>query len=84
MRSLMLKMKDYLVYFAERVEEKIAPDYRQIIPQEMWFSLIQKRLDNDYYRSQKQFLADLDLVITNAEHYNGKDNEIAVDAREVV
>jgi len=44
-------MKDYLVYFSDRVQEKIAPDYRQIIPYEMWFGLIQQRLDNDYYRS---------------------------------
>ena len=28
MKSLMQKMKDYLVYFADRVQEKIAPDYR--------------------------------------------------------
>lgn len=49
----------------------------------MWFNLIQQRIENDYYRSQKQLLADIDLVMTNAEFYNGKDHEIAVDAKEV-
>jgi len=51
MKSFMQKMKDYLIYFSERVVEKIAPEYRQTIPQEMWFILIQQRLENDYYRS---------------------------------
>lgn len=47
----MVKLKDYLVYFSDRVVEKIAPEYRQTIPQEMWFRLIVLRIQNKYYRS---------------------------------
>lgn len=45
------KNREYLVYFKERVQERIAPNYRQIIPQEMWFDLLLQRLNNKYYRS---------------------------------
>ena len=31
LQQYMQKNRDYLVYFKERVEEKIAPEYRQII-----------------------------------------------------
>lgn len=55
----MNKYKDYLVNFKERVQEKIAPEYRQIIPNEMWFDLLMSRLNNKYYRSNRQFLEDL-------------------------
>ena len=40
-----------MVYFSDRVIEKIAPEYRQTISQEMWFGLILERLGHDYYRS---------------------------------
>ena len=62
----MNRYKDYLVNFKERVQEKIAPEYRQIIPNEMWFDLLMSRLNNKYYRSNRQFLEDLKQIVINA------------------
>ena len=47
------KKKEYLDCFMERVPLEIAPDYRSIIPAEMYCSLIMDRLSNCYYRSQE-------------------------------
>jgi hypothetical protein len=49
----------------------------------MWFGLIMQRLENDYYRSPRQLTADIDLIVINAESYNGKKHDIAIDAGEV-
>lgn len=40
MAQYLVKNKEYLIYFRERVQERIAPGYRQIIAQEMWLDLI--------------------------------------------
>ena len=47
------KKKEYLECFMERVPLEIAPDYRCIIPSEMYCNLIMERLSNCYYRSQE-------------------------------
>ena len=56
----MNKNLENLIYLKERVQERIAPDYRQIIANEMWFDLLNARLTNKYYRSVRQFFADLE------------------------
>jgi hypothetical protein len=66
MKSLMGKFKDYLLHYSDRVTEEIAPDYRKTISQEMWFSLILRRLENNYYRSGRQLIADFDMIASNA------------------
>ena len=45
------KKKEYLEFFMDRVPVEIAPDYRSIIPTEMYFNLIKDRINNCYYRS---------------------------------
>lgn len=54
------KNKEYLIYFREQVQERIAPEYRQIIAQEMWFDLLHARINNKYYRSFRQLMSDID------------------------
>jgi len=60
-----------------------APDYRSIIPAEMFFRLIRERLESGYYRSQEQLLSDIDLISYNAKIYNGEEHDIAMSAVEL-
>jgi len=53
LENFMEKKKEYLIYFVERVTDEIAPDYRCIIPQDMYLTLIRDRLINSYYRSSE-------------------------------
>lgn len=52
LKDLFEKKKEYLDCFMDRVPIEVAPDYRSIIPAEMYFSLIKDRINNCYYRSQ--------------------------------
>ena len=49
----MEKKKEFLECFMDRVPVEVAPDYRSIIPAEMYFNLIKDRISNCYYRSQE-------------------------------
>lgn len=49
----MEKKREYLECFIDRVPVEVAPDYRSIIPAEMYFNLIKDRISNGYYRSQE-------------------------------
>jgi len=71
LQNYMFKHREYLFYIKDRVQENIAPEYRQIIPGEMWFDLVMARLNKRYYRSSRHFYAELDQVATNAQLYNG-------------
>ena len=62
----------------------IAKDYVYLIPAEMWFGLIIERLNGNYYRSFSQVQADLDLILTNCENYNGLDNELSTLAKKLI
>jgi hypothetical protein len=42
---------DQNIYFKNRVAEYIAPDYKAVIPAEMYMKLIEERLQNGYYRT---------------------------------
>jgi len=53
LKDFMEKKKEYLECFMDRVPLEVAPDYRSIIPAEMFFNLIKDRINNGYYRSQE-------------------------------
>lgn len=53
LKDFMDKKKEYIECFIERVPIEVAPDYRSIIPAEMYFNLIKDRINNCYYRSQE-------------------------------
>jgi len=50
----------------------------------MWFGLLKRRIEKNYYRTQRQMLSDLDQIRINAEQYNGKDHDVADDASALV
>lgn len=60
------KKKDVCLFFKNRVTAEIAPDYRCIVPTDMYLSLILDRLHSQYYRDQQQLFADLDLISHNS------------------
>jgi len=45
------RKKEQTVPFMERVSDKIAPDYRQHVPAEMYIALVLERLINKFYRT---------------------------------
>ena len=45
----------------------------------MWFDLVLARVNNYYYRSVRQFFADLQQIATNAAAYNGDDHDVSHD-----
>jgi len=53
LKDFIEKKKEYIECFLERVPTEVAPDYRSIIPAEMYFNLIKDRINNCYYRSQE-------------------------------
>lgn len=69
--------------FMERVTEKVARDYRDHIPGEMFLTLISERVVNNYYRSVDQIFADLDQIHTNSRIYNSDINEFTLMARKM-
>ena len=52
LKDFLEKKREYLDCFLDRVPIEVAPDYRSIIPAEMYFNLIKDRIQNCYYRSQ--------------------------------
>ena len=67
----------------DRVTEKVARDYRDHIPGEMFLTLISERVMNNYYRSVDQIFADLDQIHTNSRIYNSDINELTLMARKM-
>ena len=70
--------------FLERVDEKIAHDYKSFVSAEMWLNLILERLRNGYYRSQDQFWSDMDLIILCSKTYNGPEDDLTDHAEGMV
>ena len=53
LKDFIEKKKEYIEVFLDRVPVELAPNYRSIIPAEMYFNLIKDRINNYYYRSQE-------------------------------
>jgi hypothetical protein len=47
-----LKKRDTVLEFLNRVDESLAPDYKQYVPSEMWLNLILQRVESRFYRTQ--------------------------------
>jgi SpoVK/Ycf46/Vps4 family AAA+-type ATPase len=62
--------------FIKPVDPEEVPDYFDIIQHPMDLSTIMKKIDDKCYTMPKQWLADIDLITSNAIEYNPeKDNE---------
>ena len=66
LKDFIEKKKEYIECFLERVPVEVAPDYRSIIPAEMYFNLIKDRINNCYYRSQEVSASTLKPSVINS------------------
>lgn len=58
------------------VELYQCPDYYQVIDKPMDLSTMQKKMDNNEYKTPADFAADIRLIIQNCLTYNSSDHEI--------
>ncbi|KAL1978760.1 hypothetical protein VTN31DRAFT_1619 [Thermomyces dupontii] len=56
--------------FLQPVNKDEVPDYYTVITNPMDLSTVEERLENDYYSSPRDMLADLKLIFNNCRQYN--------------
>jgi len=80
LQSLMTQLvKDPLSFiFREPVDPIGIPQYHEIIPRKDARDLrtIRQKLDTDKYETPEAWEADVDLMIQNAIHFNGRESEV--------
>ena len=70
--------------FLIAVDERIVPDYYQVIERPVAVATMREKLANGEYLSKDAFMEDLRLMEANAVAYNGENSVIARMARAVV
>ena len=75
-RTLMAEPGSF--FFFKPVEPEIdgAPQYFQYITHPMCFYVIQEKLNAHAYSKPEEFIADVNLIWTNAKYYNGEKNHV--------
>ena len=68
-----MKRHSYAWPFQEPVDREEVHDYYEVIQNPIDLSTIEKKLNNDFYKSRQMFLADLELMFENCRSYNGSD-----------
>lgn len=61
----------YSHVFWNRVSERIAPNYYNLVKQPMWLQLMINKCKKREYKSRKDFQDDLNLIVENCKAYNG-------------
>ena len=70
-------------WYKDRVDEKIADDYKSYVASEMWLDLICERLMNSYYRTQGHLWHDIDQIAAASAIYNGEEDDLTDNARQL-
>lgn len=78
-----IRTNTYAQNFVDIVTDDIAPDYLNVIPVELNLYTIRDHLVNQHYRSREMLMNDLKLIETNSREFNGDDNPITKDAKQV-
>ena len=68
--------------FWDRVDTELYYSYYQIVPVMMCMELIWKRIENNYYRSKKALIHDIQQIETNCLLFNGESNPLSEIAGE--
>ena len=63
--------------FRAPVDPVHVPDYRRFVENPQDLGTIRHRLQTDYYSTVEDWIADVNLIWTNAETYNGRDSHVA-------
>lgn len=66
--------------FREDITDDIAPGYSSIIQNPISFDVIERRASSLMYKSFEEIVKDVDLLISNAYKYNGRDSFIGIEA----
>ncbi|OII71697.1 uncharacterized protein cubi_01311 [Cryptosporidium ubiquitum] len=61
----------YSHVFWNRVSERIAPNYYNLVKRPMWLQLMINKCKKREYKSRKDFQDDLNLIVENCKIYNG-------------
>ncbi|KAJ1605315.1 transcription initiation factor IID [Cryptosporidium canis] len=61
----------YSHVFWNRVSERIAPNYYNLVKRPMWLQLMINKCKKREYKSRKDFQDDLNLIVENCKVYNG-------------
>ena len=69
--------------FYDEVNSLAYPDYLQKVPVMVYILLIQQRIENDYYRSHRQLLHDINQILLNCRIYNPVDSIIWGQAKQL-
>lgn len=67
--------------FKKPVNKKQFKDYYTVIRRPMDLETISKKVSAHKYHSRAEFLADIELIATNCEQYNGSESKFTLQAR---
>jgi len=66
--------------FAELPSREDYPDYYEVIEQPIALDQIKEKLANSAYKSETELATDMELLFSNAKHYNQEDSQVYEDA----
>jgi transcription initiation factor TFIID subunit 1 len=75
---------DLSLLFRKKVNEKYAPGYYTVVKNPMYLELIRQRCVSALYTTIDEFQADIQLLVSNSETYNGHNSPVTVSAKELV
>ncbi|GIY46026.1 transcription initiation factor TFIID subunit 1 [Caerostris extrusa] len=70
--------------FHKPVDKRVAKGYYTIVKKPMDLDTISKKCESNEYRSEKAFLSDVTLILTNSNLFNGDSNNYTETAKEIV
>lgn len=69
--------------FYEKVTNKMAPNYSNMIRRPMYLTLVKEKILRGEYRRVEDFSADIKLILDNCKKYNGPESEYTKTARDL-
>lgn len=72
------------IYFKDDVDKELYVDYLGFVPVECTVSLILKRLENNFYKSNEHVIRDFELIASNARLFNDEGSVIRVYAEDLL
>lgn len=79
-----LKIRQESWPFIKPVNKKLVKGYYDIIRHPMDLETMTKKVASHRYHSRADFLADVELIASNSEKFNGCDSKLTKDAKELV
>ncbi|CAD8172085.1 unnamed protein product [Paramecium octaurelia] len=74
--AMIKKQTKISFFFSNEVDVQQYPEYLDFVPLMSYITLIQRRLENDFYRSKDQILNDVERIRSNAYIFNPPKSEV--------